>query len=216
MDEFMVDQGFVKVDMPESCVIENLNWTTETDYLEILSRKNRRHFVQKIKRNEHFFDVKVKNQLSGEELEYAITLFKNVKDHNVAINNFLFPDKLFHEMNESPAWEFVVLYIKEEYSDNKRPVSVCFCHINTAKVYSPMLIGMDYDYLMEYGIYRQTLYQVIKRANTLNCKKVNFGISATIEKKRVGATLYPKVGYYQAKDNYAMELMEATIAIEKD
>ncbi|QNF35222.1 aminotransferase class I/II-fold pyridoxal phosphate-dependent enzyme [Adhaeribacter swui] len=216
MDEFMVDQGFVKIDMPESCVIENLNWTTEEEYVESLSRKNRRHYVQKIKRNEPFFDVKVKAQLATEELEHAITLFKNVKDNNFSLNNFLFPEKLFHLMNESKDWEFVVLYIKEEYSQNKLPVSVCFCHINSAQVYSPMLIGMDYDYLMEYGVYRQTLYQVIKRANALKCAKVNFGISASIEKKRVGATLYPKVGYYQAKDNYAMELIEATIAVEKE
>ncbi|MDQ4142104.1 MAG: bifunctional aminotransferase class I/II-fold pyridoxal phosphate-dependent enzyme/GNAT family N-acetyltransferase [Bacteroidota bacterium] len=216
MDEFMVEQGFVKVDMPESCVLENLNWTSEAGYLESISPKSRRHFSQKIKRNEHFFEVKVKNQLPAEELEYAITLFKNVKDNNVAINNFLFPDKLFHEMNVDPAWEFVVLYLKEEYSNNRMPVSVCFCHKNTAEIYSPMLIGMDYDYLMEYGVYRQTLYQVIKRANALGCQKVNFGISATIEKKRVGATLHPKVGYYQAKDNFAMELIEATIAVEKE
>ena len=216
MDEFMVNQGFVKVDMPESCVLENLNWTSEAGYIESLSRKNRRHFVQKIKRNEHFYDVEVRNQLSEEELEYAITLFKKVKDNNVAINNFLFPDKLFYEMNANPDWEFVVLYLKEPYSLNRKPVSVCFCHTNVNKVYSPMLIGMDYDYLMEYGVYRQTLYQVIKRANALNCHNVNFGISATIEKKRIGATLYSKVGYYQAKDNYAMELIESTIAVEKD
>ena len=42
---------------------------------------------------------------------------------------------------------------------------------------------------------------------------MNFGISASMEKKKVGATLYPKVGYYQAKDNFAMDMMGATIAI---
>jgi hypothetical protein len=216
MDEFMVDQGFVKVAMPESCVAEQLNWTTEAGYIETLSRKNRRHFVQKIKRNEAFYKVEVKEQLTGEELEYAISLFKNVKDNNFAINNFLFPDKLFWEMNENSAWEFVVLYLKEEYTTNPKPVAVCFCHLNTSMVYSPMLIGMDYEYLMEFGVYRQTLYQVMKRASALGCKKVNFGISATIEKKRIGATLHPKAGYYQAKDNFAMELIEATIAVEKE
>jgi hypothetical protein len=101
-------------------------------------------------------------------------LFKNVKDNNFSLNTFLVPDKLFHLMNESKDWEFVVLYIKEEYSQNKLPVSVCFCHINADQVYSPMLIGMDYEYLMEYGVYRQTLYQVIKRANDLHCKKGKF------------------------------------------
>jgi 7-keto-8-aminopelargonate synthetase-like enzyme len=216
MNEFMVEQDFVKVDLPESCVVENLNGGTEEDYLNALSKKNRRHFVQKIKRNAHFYDVQIKDRLSDDELQYAIGLFKNVKDNNFAINTFLFSDKLFYQMNQDKDWEFVVLYLKEEFSDNKMPVSVCFCHKNANKIYSPMLIGMDYTYLMEYGVYRQTLYQVIKRANALRCEKVNFGISAAIEKQRVGAKVYPRVGYYQAKDNYAMAMMEATFAIDKN
>jgi hypothetical protein len=216
MNEFMVEQDFVKVDLPESCVVENLNGGTEEDYLNALSKKNRRHFVQKIKRNAHFYDVQIKDRLSDDELQYAIGLFKNVKDNNFAINTFLFSDKLFYQMNQDKDWEFVVLYLKEEFSDNKMPVSVCFCHKNANKIYSPMLIGMDYTYLMEYGVYRQTLYQVIKRANALRCEKINFGISAAIEKQRVGAKVHPRVGYYQAKDNYAMAMMEATFAIDKN
>jgi 7-keto-8-aminopelargonate synthetase-like enzyme len=216
MSEFMVEQDFVKIDLPESGVMENLNWNTEEEYKNLLSHKNRKHFVQGIKRNEHFFDVEVKSQLTAEELAYAIALFKNVKANNIAINNFLYPDKLFHQINEQQGWEFIVLSIKEEYSNNRRPVSVCFCHVNADNIYSPSLIGMDYDYLLEYGIYRQTLYQIIKRARFLNCKKVNFGISASMEKKKVGATLYPKVGYFQAKDNFDMEMMQATIAIGQE
>ncbi|MEJ8803305.1 GNAT family N-acetyltransferase [Pontibacter sp. H249] len=216
MDEFMVEQDFVRLDLPESCVVENLNWKTEEEFRKTLTKKGRENFVQKIKRYEHYFDVQVKSRLSDDELQQAITLFKNVKGNNFAINNFLFPDKLFYALNENDSWEFVVLYIKEEYSINRKPVSVGFCHKNFDNVYSFMLVGMNYEYLLEYNIYRQTLYQVIKRANALNCKKVNFGISATLEKKKVGATPYPKVGYYQAKDNFAMEMIGATFAVEKE
>ncbi|MBD1395538.1 GNAT family N-acetyltransferase [Pontibacter sp. JH31] len=216
LDEFMVEQDFVKLDLPESCVVENLNWSTEEEFRKTLSKKGRENFVQKIKRNEHFYDVVVKERLEEEELQHAMALFRNVKNNNYAINNFLFPEKLFQLLNESNTWEFIVLYIKEEYSINRKPVAVAFCHQNAANVYSFMLIGMDYEYLMEYGVYRQTLYQVIKRANALKCQRVNFGISATIEKKKVGATPYPKVGYYQSKDNFALEMMGATFAVEKE
>lgn len=216
MNDFMVDQGFVKIDLPESCVIDNLKQQSETEYVQALSQKNRRHFVQKIKRYRQYYNVEIKSKLSREELDLAIKLFRNVKNNNFAINSFHFPEKLFQNINASEAWEFVVLYIKEEYSVNKQPVAVCFCHINDDNVYSPMLIGMDYEYLMEYGVYRQTLFEVINRANALGCQKINFGISATIEKQRVGAVPYPKVGYYQAKDNFAMEMMEATIVVERE
>nr|WP_255749418.1 GNAT family N-acetyltransferase [Pontibacter liquoris] len=212
----MIDEGFIKIELPESCVIEHLNGQSEEEYVSALSQKNRRHFVQKIKRNQHYFDVQIKSSLPEDELAYAIRLFRNVKNNNFAINSFHFPEKLFRLINESKDWEFVVLTIKEEYASIRTPVAICFCHINADQVYSPMLIGMDYDYLMEFGIYRQTLFEVIKRANARGCRQVNFGISASIEKKRIGAVLYPKVGYYQAKDNFAMEMIGATYTIERE
>lgn len=215
MHDFMVDQGFVKMVMPDSCIVEGLCGQSEEDYVRSLSQKNRRHYVQKIKRNRHFYNVEVKSRLSQDELDYAIKLFKNVKNHNFAINSFLFPEKLFQQINEAEDWEFVALYIKEEYSINRRPVAVCFCHINSNKVYSPMLIGMDYEYLMAYGVYRQTLFEVIRRASASGCSKINFGISATIEKKRIGAVICPKVGYFQAKDNFIMEMLENTFTVER-
>nr|WP_255481299.1 aminotransferase class I/II-fold pyridoxal phosphate-dependent enzyme [Pontibacter sp. Tf4] len=216
MHEFMVDQGFVKVDLPESCEIAGLAGQAEDAYVAGLSQKSRRHYVQKIKRYQPFYEVKVKSNLTTAELAHAYQLFQQVKEHNLGINNFLFPEKLFAEINESPDWEFILLYLKEEQNTSSKAVAVCFCHINEAKVYSPMLIGMDYAYLMEYGVYRQALFQIINRANTLSCPKINFGISASLEKKRIGAAVYPKVGYYQAKDNFTMELMEATFLIERE
>ncbi|TXK52163.1 GNAT family N-acetyltransferase [Pontibacter qinzhouensis] len=216
MDEFMVEHDFVKIDLPESCVVENLDWKSEQEFLSTLSRKNRKNFVQKVKRNEPFYTVEIKSKLTPEELAYTIELYKNVKNNNFGINNFVYPANVFQQMNEDSAWEFVVLYLKEEITDNRLPVSVCMCHLNHDQIYSPALIGMDYAYLLEYGVYRQTLWQVVKRANALECRKINFGISASIEKKKFGAKLYPKVGYYQAKDNFTMEMMQATIAIEQE
>jgi hypothetical protein len=217
LDEFMVEQDFVRLDLPESCVVTDLSWRNEEEYRKMLSRKSREHFVPQVKRNEHLYEVVVKAQLADEELQHAIGLFRQVKAKNFAINNFLFPEKLFHQINAHPDWEFVLLYLKEEYApNNRKAVSVCFCHKNCQQVYSPMWMGMDYAYGREYGIYRQTLYQVLRRANALHFKQVNLGISASVEKKKLGATVYPKVGYYQAKDNFALEMIQATIAIEKD
>lgn len=216
MDEFMVEQNFVKVDMPESCVVEDLTWTSEEQFLATLSKENRKNFNRYIKRYEDFFHVETRDRLPEAELQCAIRLFRNVKERNFGINIFLFPDKVFHEMNRDPNWEFITLKVKKEYMGTDMPVVVCFCHKNSSRVYSFMLTGIDYDYNEKFGAYRQALYQIAKRAQALGCKKANYGISAAIEKKRVGAKLYPKVGYCQAKDNFAMEMMEATIAIEKE
>jgi hypothetical protein len=45
------------------------------------------------------------------------------------------------------------------------------------------------------------------RAKALDFKKIDFGFSASFEKKKVGAVIVPKVAYIQAKDNFSMELM---------
>lgn len=216
MHEFMMEQGFVKVDMPESCVFENIKWNSQEEFLKQLSKKSRRHFVQKIKRFEQYYEVQVKSELSEDELRMSIDLFKNVKNNNLAINSFHFPDKLFHQMNKNPIWEFLMLYVREEPESEAVLVSVVFCHKKPRGIYSPMLIGMNYDYLYKYGVYRQSLYQIIKRANDLNYDRMNFGISAAIEKKRIGMTLYPKIAYFQAKDNYAAEMLANTISLDKD
>ncbi len=206
-----MDKGFVKVDMPESCVIEKLGWKNEEEYLELLTPRSKRHYKQEIKRFHDCFDVEIRETLSTEELEYATGLFQNVKDRNLAINTFNFPPVLFQQINEDPSWEFIVLKLKPEVSEHQRPVAVCFCHKNADQVYSFMLVGMDYQFTYEYGVYRQALYQVAQRANALGALRANLGISASIEKKKVGAALIPKVAYFHAKDNYVMESIEATI-----
>ncbi len=82
-----------------------------------------------------------------------------------------------------------------------------FCYKNAKNTYVPELIGMDYQWAKEYHLYRQLLFQTIKRANQLGISKIDFGLSATFEKRKLGATIVPKVAYIQARDNYVLELL---------
>ena len=215
LNEFLLEQSFVKIDMPESCIFDDLDWDTEEGFVETLSKKSKRHYKQKVKKFSPLYKVEVKPSLDEEELRKAQQLFQNVKNNNYAINSFDFPEKVFLNMNEDPQWEFLVLYLNLEGHTTPQLVAVGFCHKNRDQVYSPMLIGMDYDYVFDYGVYRQSLFQMIMRASELGCSRVNFGISASVEKQRIGSKLYPKVAYFQAKDNYESEMMSATIALER-
>lgn len=60
-----------------------------------------------------------------------------------------------------------------------------------------------YSMFGEYGL----IPEFIKRANELQLQKIDFGVSASFEKRKLGGSLIPKVAYVQARDNYAMELM---------
>ena len=88
-----------------------------------------------------------------------------------------------------------------------------FCYKNCAHTYVPSLIGMDYTLSRKYNLYRQLLFQGIKRAQELHYKRVELGITATFEKRKLGAQLISKFAYLQAKDNFSMELL-STMQIE--
>ena len=108
-------------------------------------------------------------------------------------------------MNESPNWEFILLALK---INSEIPfIGVMFCYKNNNNSYVPELVGMDYKWAKEFELYRQLLFQTIKRANELQFPKIDFGVSASFEKRKLGARIIPKVAYIQARDNFTMEVM---------
>lgn len=203
------NQGFIKIDMPETCVITDNSWLTIEEFANKLSPRSRKHFNKDIIPYESCFDIVVKETLSDSELQKAHQLYTNVKNNNLALNTFLYPLEAFKKMNKYASWEFIILYLKESEPKNPEMVGVVFSYKNLEETYVPELIGMDYAYVQKLNLYRQLLFQVIKRANYLNCSKINFGFSATFEKRKLGATVIPKIAYLQAKDNFVLESMQA-------
>ena len=199
------EQGFIRITMPESCTYKNPKWSNYDEFLKILSPRSRKHFNKDVLPFERLFNVNSKSELNDDELERAYQLYKNVKNNNLALNTFTYGKSVFQKMNENPNWEFVVLSIKEKV--NNPFVGVMFCYKNQNCTYVPELIGMDYHYSIEFQLYRQLLFQTIKRANELNLNQIDFGVSASFEKKKLGATVIPKVAYVQIRDNYSSELM---------
>ncbi|HEY9044824.1 MAG TPA: bifunctional aminotransferase class I/II-fold pyridoxal phosphate-dependent enzyme/GNAT family N-acetyltransferase [Ohtaekwangia sp.] len=209
LNEFFHNQGFIKVDMPESCVVENMEWNTHEEYLSLLSARSRKHFRSDIQPYENYFDIEHKQTTDAAEIHHFYTLYENVRSRNYDLNTFTFPEKLFTAMASHPQWEFIVLYLKNEHDTRaeRKAVGVMFCYKNLDYTYVPSFIGMDYDYIQQYQLYRQLLYQTIRRARQLNFRKIDFGMTASFEKKKVGATVTPKVAYVQPKDNFSFELI---------
>jgi len=199
------DQGYFKIDMPESCVAHIQKWNTNEEFADGLSPRSRKHFNKEIEPYEKFYNVAIKDKLTKSEIERAYQLYNNVKDNNYAINTFRYTQEIFENMNESLNWEFIILSLKAE-TENQF-AGIMFCYKNNNHTYVPELIGMDYKWVKEYQLYRQLLFQTIKRANELQFSKIDFGVSASFEKKKLGAQIIPKVAYIQTRDNYAMELM---------
>ena len=146
---------------------------------------------------EKAFDITIKQQLTEDEITQGYMLYKNVKNNNYAVNTFTYSIDVFKKMAANPHWEFILLHLKDsENSQNESPlVGILFCYKNSNQTYVPSLIGMDYAVPKKFSLYRQLLFQGIKRANEQGYKRIDLGITATFEKRKLGAKVIPKVAY---------------------
>ncbi len=199
------EQGYFKINMPESCVVLNPTWDSNEEFANRLTKRSQKHFNKEILPFENKYDIVIKDKLSNTELTRAYQLYNNVKDNNYAINTFRYTKVVFENMNKSPNWEFITVSLKID-TENLF-TGIMFCYKNDKNNYVPALIGMDYKWAKEYQLYRQLLFQTIKRANALQISKIDFGVSASFEKKKLGAMIIQKVAYIQARDNYTLEVM---------
>lgn len=205
--DFLIQEGFFRADLPDSHIISNQNWINSEDYIESLSKKSRYHVRKNMAKQENFFDITVESISSEEEIEKIYNLYLNIKRGSFKINTFDLPIRFFEFAFKSPDWELIKIRLSE---DNHL---CCFvlCYISEANNYSPMVIGLDYDYNAKYNCYRQGLFQIVNRAIYRKTNKVYLGMDASIEKQKLGAKVHKKSIYLQMDDNFALE----TISILK-
>lgn len=214
MRDFLIKEGFIKVEMPETHILFDANkWQSETEYMQYLSGSNRWHFRRKILDKKDFFNVKILtgNEKSKEQVEEWYKLYSNVKGKSYNINTYELPIKYFLNIVDHPSWEVIQLRLRQDDISNEEGpvVALGFCYRSAKNNYGIALVGLDYNYVVSHGCYRQTLYQSIVRANSLKCNKHYLGMDAAIEKQRFGVTVIPKSVYVQANDNFNMELIGA-------
>ncbi len=212
LKNFFLDKGYVSVNMPSSnYYYNNKDIQTEEDYINSLSKRNRKHFRENILRNRDAVSISVKEQLTEEELETAIQLYRNVQKSNLGINLYPYPNNLFKEMNKSDDFEFILAHLDNK--EDKALVGVLFSHKSSR--YTPLLIGLNYDFNQDFGIYRQLLYQSIVRSRELNYDIVDFGFSADIEKRKLGVVRKETFGFVTSPSNYAMERLDMLMGQSK-
>ncbi|WP_417859369.1 aminotransferase class I/II-fold pyridoxal phosphate-dependent enzyme [Xanthomarina gelatinilytica] len=204
LNEFLHKKGFIKIKMPDTAQIQNLNWINEPTFVNSLSSRSRKHFRKDIVPFLGKVEVKWKTKTSKHELDQIYQLYLNVKQNNLGLNTFAYPKNLFWAMNESDLWEFQCIYPKD---NQEKLIGVMCCYNNNNTTFVPVLVGMDYEYVTKINSYRILLYQTIKRAGEQGYKNIDFGLTAAFEKRKLGATVFNTFAYVQAKDNFTMELI---------
>lgn len=215
IERVFLESGFFMIDMPNANIIENPTWSNTDEFLASLSRNNRSNIRKDVLRFEHCFETEIKQSLTEEEAAYAYKLFLEVKNRNYGLNFFDYPVSILEKMSAHPNWEFIVLRLKPEFDHRKdaKPVAIIWSY-RSPMHYSPMIIGMDYQYLMTHNVYKQAMYQVVKRARTLDAQTIYLGFSADTEKRKYGAEQVAKVSFMQAKDNFNMEVIQSMSVME--
>lgn len=204
LSELFHQEGFFPIAMPDSCVIDDLCWEDKKEFEERLSSRSRKHFRKEVLPFEDKFEISMLSTPLSEKINRYYQLYKNVKANNLGLNTFTYPKTLFQIMVSHSNWEFIELKLKH----NNQIVGVMFCYKNQRGVYVPSLVGMDYAYAREFQVYRQLLYQTIKRARTLDMKRIDLGFSASFEKRKFGAKIISKQAYIQSNDNYLLEQLD--------
>lgn len=202
--DFLTDQGFVKVDVPEGHEFEVNDLKTREDYISSLTSKKRNLLKKNALKLEHHFNVEIVENASDDQVQKWYELYNNVRDRNFEINGFPIPFKMFQMMAKSPLWECLQLSVKN--AENKDVIaSVMFNY--KGKNYTSMIVGMDYTYLETLNVYKQTLFQTFARGVESGAKKIHMGLTASLEKRKLGAVALERVAYVQMKDQLNMALI---------
>lgn len=204
LHSYFQGQGFVRIKMPESAEIDLKETEDIETYISKLSSRNRRHLRKEILETEPLIKIAVLNTCSKEQLKQIHKLYSNVHQNNLGLNTFSFPVKLIENMSSHSNWEFITI---SPLTHPDKMIGVMLCYKNIHETYVPAYVGMDYSYLNEFHIYRQLLFQTIKRAIDLNFLHIALGLTASFEKRKLGANVHEKYAYIQTDDNYTLELI---------
>jgi 7-keto-8-aminopelargonate synthetase-like enzyme len=218
MDRLLLDQGFLKLPAPESLSVD-LTWNDDEEFLARLSRKFRRHQKGAVYPFNDSFELEVLRDGKGtdgrrpesDELARLRELYQNVKSRSFELNTFDLPEDTFDRMIDSPPWE--VLVLRPSGGATAPPVAVVGCYAGI-DVYVPTVIGLDYRWVYDRGLYRQCLRHILARARELQRARVLFGMGASLEKRRFGAQATRNALYVQINDTYAFDAVSQMSAEE--
>ncbi|MCB1176850.1 MAG: hypothetical protein KDK36_04635, partial [Leptospiraceae bacterium] len=192
--------GFFKSQLPNTNILSNLPESIDMFY-STLSGKKRKHIRDEVFKFISDLDISFHENLSQNEIDIAYRLYETVANRNFSINMFKYPKTIFSSISKSNDWEFIIIKIKKEYA----AIGCCY---KSGSNYFPLLLGLSDQFNKDFKIYKQVLFQVVNRAIELKVKTIYFGISADLEKKKLGAESIEKVAYSNIKDNFNATIIQ--------
>ncbi len=204
LENYLMELGFMNLELPNNCAVTNMTWSTEQEMLQDMKQKYRYSLRKEILKKEEDFIVSTERPTTTEEKRHIYELYQTVHNRSTEISVFELPYILFERMYDNPNYDFIRLYLND---NPDQAVGVMISQVING-VYYAQLVGLDYDYVLSKGTYKQILYQTVKRAKALDCYRVDLAFTAEMEKKKVGAKIEPTVGYVMAFEHDSFVEME--------
>ncbi|MEM6736323.1 MAG: aminotransferase class I/II-fold pyridoxal phosphate-dependent enzyme [Bacteroidota bacterium] len=217
LEKVFLDNGFVKCKLPNNNHIDNFDWHDTSEFIQLLSKKNRRHFRKNIDRNYYKFKIRENNAALSTDIEHWYELYLNVKRKNLSINTFDLPIRLFHQIAEDKDWKVIEFFPKKDFvlADNEqKPVAFCMIHLNGTTA-NGAILGMDYAYQKEYRIYNCILHEIILFTKRKNLKRLNLGYTSDVEKRKMGAKQSIVYSFMQVQDDFNLRVLSERAKIKE-
>ncbi len=204
LNKVLEKEGYAKINMPNTNIVNNPKWENYDQLLELIHSKKARYSIRRYAiKSESLFDITIKKKITTDEAKKYYSLFRLIKDKTYAFNFFPGPSKTSEVLSKYDDWEFIDIKLKGE----NETIGVAFIFIGDNHL-CPIIIGMNYNYIESHYIYKQLVFQIIKRGNELDKSTVYCGFSADFEKQKYGAVSIPKFAYLKVDDVYNLELIE--------
>lgn len=203
LKDMMLELGLVAYQLPNNCVVEQINWKSQDEYLQTLTSKYRYSLRKEILKYTDQFDVRFDKPTTELEKRTCFELYKNVFDKALEMNVFELPYAIFEMMYNDPNYDMIRLYLK----GSNEVIGVLFSYRN-GNMYNALVVGLNYEYVRTHNTYKQMLFQSVLRAQTLGCTSLDLAFTAELEKKKVGAVIKPVYAFVQAVEHLSHAILE--------
>lgn len=200
LKDFLLEQGLIESDIPDECLITDLSWKGQDEYLQRLGGKYRYNVRKEILPFTEQFRVVNEKPATAKEVKECYELYSNVFEQAYEMNVHKLPYRFFENICAHPDYDIIRLYLKEG-AEGRKPVAVLFSH-KRGENYHALIVGLDYDYVHSHNTYKQILYRSVWRAWELGCTHLDLAFTAELEKKKIGARPYPNCIYVQSADHF--------------
>ncbi len=209
MTDFVAEQGFVKVGIPSTHVIDDIKWENVSEYMASLSSKKRSLIKRKVVKYSECYNVEVIKSPSIQELKKWYDLYLSVKSGSYELNSFVLPFKLFEEFSKYPKAELIQISIKPEHSNSglEEVGAVTLNYMTASNDYCGLIVGLDYAYVRSKALYKNMILENVVRAGALGANKLYLGMTASESKRDFGAKSKSQVAFFQMKDDYNLKVL---------